>query len=215
MLERPNSGRRAESPERPRPVHLEDDALIEKTKAGRTDAFGELVRRYQDRVFNACWRICGNLEDARDLTQEAFLKAFAAIGSFRRDSQFYTWIFRVAVNLTLSHRRREARRRTVSLDQAEGAVAGQAEVLAARVGGSGDADAVKRTSDAELHRCVLRAMHDLDDDQRVVIVLRDVEGLDYREIGEILEIPPGTVKSRLHRARMAIRESILPMITQH
>ncbi|MDO8631840.1 MAG: sigma-70 family RNA polymerase sigma factor, partial [Phycisphaerales bacterium] len=106
-------------PERPKPGNAANDGhapgcddreLVRRVKSGQTEAYGELVRRYQDRVFNTCWRICGHLEDARDLTQEAFLKAFESLDAFRQESGFYTWIFRVAVNLSLSHRRSAGRR---------------------------------------------------------------------------------------------------------
>ena len=88
---------------------LDDEALVEQARGGDMGAFSRLVTRYQDRVVNTCWRICGNAEDAQDLAQEAFLHALQAIGSFQRRSRFYTWLFRIAVNLTLTHRRRSAR----------------------------------------------------------------------------------------------------------
>ncbi len=191
-----------------RSTPVEDAELVEKVKAGHTEAYGQLVRKYQDRVFNTCWRICGHLEDARDLTQEAFLKAFEGLGAFRRQSGFYTWLFRLAVNLALSHRRGARRRRHVSLDQATGAAGMQAETLAKRVGHEPDDDPARSASEAELQACAVRALHALDDEHRAVIVLRDIEGFDYHEVGAILEIPSGTVKSRLHRARMALRQAI-------
>ncbi len=191
-----------------RPVPPEDAELIQKIKAGQTEAYGTLVRKYQDRLFNTCWRICGHLEDARDLTQEAFLKAYESLADFRRQSGFYTWLYRIAVNLALSHRRNAARRRVVSLEQDAGVTGTQAEGLARRVGRASHDDPARAASEAELQGCVTRALHALDDDHRAVIVLRDVEGLNYQEIGEILEIPPGTVRSRLHRARLALCQAI-------
>lgn len=198
----------------PRPIPLEDAALIEKVKAGQSEAYGVLVRKYQDRVFNACWRICGHLEDARDLTQEAFLKAFEQLAGFRHQSGFYTWVFRVAVNLALTHRRNTKRRRTVSLEEGSGVVGTQAEGLtkgAGRTTAGGSSDVA---GEKELRSCVVRALQDLDDDHRAVVVLRDIEGFDYREISEVLGIPPGTVKSRLHRARMSLRSAIQPVISR-
>jgi RNA polymerase sigma-70 factor (ECF subfamily) len=192
---------------------LEDFALIEKVKAGETEAYGELVRKYQDRIFNACWRISGHLEDARDLTQEAFLKAFEGLGGFRGQSGFYTWIFRVAVNLALSHRRQTGRHREFSLDQDQHLAGTQAEALAGQVKSARDDDPARDASATELHGLVARALHDLDDDHRAVVVLRDIEGFDYREIGEILEIPPGTVKSRLHRARISLYQAVHPAVS--
>lgn len=187
---------------------LEDAVLIEKIRSGETEAYADLVTRYQDRVFNACWRICGHLEDARDITQDAFLKAFENLDKFRGDSGFYTWLFRIAVNLALSHRRTARRRGTVSLDQVDAAAGTQADGLSKRIAADpGPAESASRT---ELQGRVAKALQALDDEQRAVIVLRDIEGLDYQQIAEILEIPTGTVKSRLHRARAALFEAVRP-----
>lgn len=214
MSERPNPRKRDDTQRVTRPVSFEEAELVEKVKAGHTESYGDLVRRYQDRVFNTCWRICGNLEDARDLTQEAFLKAFEGISTFRYQSGFYTWVFRVAVNLALSHGRKSRRRHTVSLDQAGGAEGAEAEGLARRVARDPGNDPAELVSEGELQGVIVRALHDLDEDHRAVVVLRDVEGLDYHEIGVILEIPPGTVRSRLHRARMALRQAVLPSFSR-
>lgn len=190
----------------------QDAALVESVKAGQAEAFGTLVLKYQDRVFNTCWRLCGHLEDARDLTQEAFLKAFEGIHSFRQQSGFYTWLFRVAVNVTLSHRRRMTRHRIASLDSNFVERGRQAETLVRRMGGAMGDDPERESNDAELQGLVVQALQRLDGENRAVVVLRDLEGFDYREIGLILEIPPGTVKSRLHRARMALREAVSPSL---
>lgn len=186
-----------------------DSAWIRQIQAGRTELYGELVKRYQDRVFNTCWRICGSMEDARDLTQDAFLKAFTSLREFRGKSGFYTWLYRIAVNLALSHRRSQKLRMTQALDQALDASGTQAQRLHDRVHGLEDDDPAARVAQGELHRRVAAELHRLDDDHRAVIVLRDVEGLDYRQISTILGIPPGTVKSRLHRAREELRRTLL------
>ncbi len=191
-----------------RPVPLEDVELVEQVCAGQTSAYARLVTKYQDRVFNTCWRICGNLEDARDLTQDAFLKALESIAGFRRQSSFYTWVFRVAVNLSLSHLRKTKRRRTVSLDDEPGFRETQADALTARVRLAAVDDACDTAAAGETHGRLLNALQELDDEFRAVVVLRDMEGLDYGEISEILDVPRGTVKSRLHRARMALRAAM-------
>jgi RNA polymerase sigma-70 factor (ECF subfamily) len=194
-----------------RPVSLEDVDLVKQVQAGRTEAFGTLVRKYQDRVFNACWRICGHLEDARDVTQDAFVKALEGLASFRGESGFYTWLFRIAVNLALTKRRDDARRRMLSFDgPASGGTQSNGLAALAVRGGSGAEDEVHDRT--ELRACVARALHALDDDQRAVVVLRDIEGFDYAEIGAILGIPEGTVKSRLHRARSSLCDVIRPMM---
>jgi len=179
-------------------------------KAGQTEAFGELVAKYQDRIFNTCWRICGHLEDARDLTQEAFLKVFENLSSFRQEAGFYTWLFRIAVNQALSYRRKTKRRREVGLEEDGQVVGTQAEHLARSTGRGGGVNPANALGDAELSAQVIRALQALDDPHRAVVVLRDIEGFDYHEIGMILEIPPGTVRSRLHRGREELRKLILP-----
>lgn len=193
-----------------RPIAFEDAELVAKVQDGHVEAYGELVRKYVDRVYNTCWRICGHLEDARDLTQETFLKGFENIAQFKHQSAFYTWIFRVAVNLALSHRRSNSRRQTVSLDQACGAEDTQAQALARTVAAAEDPPPDCQLSDRELHGTVAAALWALDDDHRAVVVLRDIEGLDYLDISVVLGIPTGTVKSRLHRARTALRKAIEP-----
>ena len=200
---------RSRPPGEPEP---DDLSTVQRVQAGDMAAFAELVSKYQDRVFNTCWRICGHLEDARDLTQEAFLKALKSIGSFRAQSGFYTWLFRIAVNLAVSHRRREDYRTARSLDSGgDGmASAGVTTPSALRLVVPQEADA--NMERREIHSRVVNAIQALDADQRAVVVLRDIEGMDYRQIGELLEIAPGTVKSRLHRARSALRKSLAPVI---
>jgi len=189
-------------------VSVEEAQLVEKVKHGETEAFEVLVRQYQDRVFNTCWRISGHLEDARDLTQEAFLKALENIASFKYQSSFYTWLFRVAVNLALSHKRKAARHRTISLDRGTGEEGTQAEPLKHLVATDSRDDPLAAATKAEMQGMVARGLQALDENQRAVVVLRDLEGFDYHEIGEIIGIPPGTVKSRLFRARMALHKAI-------
>lgn len=184
---------------------VDDHRLVAQVKAGQTQHFAELVRRYQDRIFNTCWRICGHLEDARDLTQEAFLKAYQGLDNYRQESGFYTWIFRVATNLAISHRR-SAKRASAMLDHQARVFRNQAESLVRKMEQSGF-DVADPMPDAAARVAAL--LHALDDEQRAVVVLRDIEGLDYQQISEILGLPAGTVKSRLHRARLALREAML------
>jgi RNA polymerase sigma-70 factor (ECF subfamily) len=212
VAERPKPIEQPVCDERSEAVSFEDAQLVREVQAGRTEAYGFLVRKYQDRVFNTCWRICGHLEDARDLTQDAFVKGLENIASFRHQSRFYTWIFRVAVNLALSHRRRSKTRQAASLDQPRGPDGTQAEALAKRVRDVHGEDPVTTASNGELQGKVVAALQQLEDDYRAVVVLRDIEGFDYAEIGAILDLPTGTVKSRLHRARMALREAVVPLI---
>lgn len=209
MVQRPTHTERHGSIrwEASRSTPMEDAELVERVRAGDTRAFHDLVIKYQDRVFNACWRVCGHLEDARDLTQDAFLKAFESLDTFRYESGFFTWLFRIAVNLSLSHRRSSARRRVQSLDGVE-STDGQAMGLLRLIQSDVEDETNRSGNKAEQHAVALRALGALDDDHRAVVVLRDMEGLDYQQIAEILEVPPGTVKSRLHRARLAIEKAL-------
>ena len=187
------------------PVSFEDEALVEQARAGDLAAFGRLASRYQDRVLNTCWRLCGQQEDAEDLAQETFLHALEAIGTFQARSRFYTWLYRIAVNLAISHRRKRARSVRLSLQGQDGEFVGdQAAKLVGRVSPEPQ-DPPARLSARETGRRLEQGLAELDDDHRAVVVLRDIEGLDYQRIAEILEVPIGTVRSRLHRARMELR----------
>lgn len=191
----------------------EDVDLIERCKLGQPAAYGELVRKYQDRVFNVCWRMCGNRADAEDLAQEAFLKALKSIDRFDGRSAFYTWLFRIAVNVVISEQRKKSRRRTVSLDAAgrhrDGEPAGS---WAAQRLVSSEDDPDRGLLREEQRELVAGALGALEEDHRCVVVLRDLESLDYDQIADILNLPIGTVKSRLHRARLALREKLSPLL---
>jgi len=177
-------------------------------------AFGALVGRYQDRLFNMVLRMCGSWSDAEELTQEALLKALERIGQFKGFSQFYTWLFRIAANLAISHRRRRARVRFHSMS-------------AAGVDGEGDDPQGPMTTElarqrnpgplaeamaADTGRQVAAALDGLDEEFRAVLVLRDVEDMDYAQIAEVLDVAVGTVKSRLYRARAALREKLTDLV---
>lgn len=196
------------------PSPLEDAVLVRQVQEGDMVAFSRLVTKYQNRVLNLCWRLCGNLDDAQDLTQEAFLNALEKIQTYRHQAGFYTWLFRIAVNEALSLRRKAARRVTLSLHDGDGHWRGdhQAARLVNRVSAEPE-DPPERLSASEVHKRVLAGLDQLSDDYRAVIVLRDVESFDYQQIAEILEVSVGTVKSRLHRARMAMREHLKPMLS--
>lgn len=189
---------------------LEEGRWIEATRKGDGSAFGRLAERYQDRVFNVCLRIVGGRAAAEDLTQEAFLKAFASITRFDGRAAFYTWLYRIAVNLCMSAKRKGSRT-SYSLD----ADRSPADRRAGRAG-DGLTDPSCSPHDAaerrEQHELVLAALAELDDDHRAVVILRDIESLDYAEIAEILKVPAGTVKSRLHRARLALRERLASIL---
>ena len=168
--------------------------LVRAAARGSSEAFGELVRRYRDSVFNACVRICGQEADALDVTQSAFVKALEALPKFEQRSSFYTWIFRIAVNLAISQKRRG--RRAVQL----------AETFERETDASTDPGTAVET--IELRGRLGAALRALDDEFRVALVLKDIEDMDYATIAEILDVPLGTAKSRIHRGRMMLRAAL-------
>jgi RNA polymerase sigma-70 factor (ECF subfamily) len=192
----------------------DDTLLVERVQAGDMAAFSRLVVKYQDRILNTCWRLIGDLDDARDLTQEAFLRAMQSINSFQYKASFYTWLFRIAVNLSISHRRKSARQAKLSLHQTEGSESHhQASDLVDRMA-SDEPEPNRKVSARETQDQVARALDELEDAHRILIVLRDIENFDYQQISEILSLPVGTVKSRIHRARMSLRDRLRPILDQ-
>lgn len=178
-----------------------DAALVHRAQRGDGTALGELVTQYQDRVYNVCYRMCHNHADALDLTQTTFLRAVRSIGRFEARSSFYTWLFRIAVNVVRSHRRRgRARRLTVIEDDGDGLPRSE----------FADADDDGRASTAldaaDARERLERALAELDEEFRVAVVLRDIEDMDYARIAEVVRVPVGTVKSRIHRGRMMLRQ---------
>ena len=185
----------------PHESELTDAELVRAAQRGAPAAFAELVSRYQDRVFNTCYRMCHQHDDALDLTQSTFLRALQNLRRFRAQASFYTWLFRIAVNLTISQRRTAGRRATRSLD----GFGNDGRVPAPVVPGRDD-DVSQPAEQRELQQRVERALAQLDDEFRAAVVLKDIEGMDYASIAEVLEIPVGTVKSRIHRGRLLLRE---------
>jgi RNA polymerase sigma-70 factor (ECF subfamily) len=182
---------------------VNDDAqLIDETLAGRSAAFGDLVRKYQDRLYNTVVHVVGNTEDSRDIVQDAFVQAFIKLATFRGSSAFYTWLYRIAFNLAVSHRRR--RRPTLSVEQVR-------ETSGAEPMDTDDGPGDKMLRE---ERCgqVRLAMEELTQEHRMVLVLREVDGCCYETISEILELPVGTVRSRLHRARLQLRDQFAEVL---
>ena len=184
-----------------------DDELVDRAVGGEAEAFEELVIRYQERVYNLLLRLTGSGQDAEDLAQETFLKAFRALGSFRRGSQFYTWLFRIAVNAGYSRGRKQARRQRVegvSLDAPTHSGQGDEPGTWGERMADGSDGPTEELERRQLRERVQEGLEQLDEDYRAVILLRDMEGLDYGAISEALDISYAAVKSRLHRARMEL-----------
>lgn len=173
-----------------------DQELIDQTLQGQTAAFGILIRRYQDRLFNSMVHFLRNQSDAEDVVQDAFLLALRKLNTFQGNSQFYTWLYRIARNTAISKLRRK--KPTVSLD---------ATIAKQRLDfpddGPAPSDQMERR---ERQMGLMAAMDQLSGEHREILILREMDELDYETISEILELPTGTVRSRLHRARSQLKE---------
>ena len=196
--------------------------LLRKAQAGDRGAYGRLVMIYQDRLFNAILRIVGDHDEAAELAQETFTRGLDKIESFRGEASPYTWLFRIATNLSISRLRKVQRRRTFSLDagpdssngtrQRGGGAQGagdsdQASGLASRMAGVEPTPA-EHAERHERNGKVLEALGRLDAEYRAVLVMRDIEGFDYQQMADVLGLPLGTLKSRLFRARLALRDEL-------
>ena len=190
-------------------VNTDDDGLIERYQRGDGTALEQLIIRYQDRIYNVILKICANRDDAAELTQDAFVKAIENIAGFKGKSSFYTWLFRIAVNLTLNYCKRRFRLDRQSLDAELQGEAGRE--LKLYLANESSPDPAEAAQNKELCQLAVKALQKLDDPQRAVIVLRDIEDMSYEQIADILNIQLGTVKSRLNRARNNLRE-IMEMV---
>ena len=185
---------------------MKDDArLITEALRGDSSAFGLLVQKYQDRLFNTVMHITGCREEAEDLVQEAFVQAFVKLDTFHGDSAFYTWLYRIAFNFAISRRRRK--RVEVSVDQTR-------ENTGDEPIDDGESPDEQMLRKERAHQ-VQAALRRLSDEYREILVLREMEGCCYETIAEILDIPTGTVRSRLHRARSELRDQLKEVLAEN
>lgn len=172
-----------------------DALLVERCRAGDEEAWEALVRQHQERVFALISRMTGDPDRVEDIAQEVFLKAFRSLRSFRGGSRFYTWLYRITVNTVLNTLRSQGRRQETSLDAMGG--------LEVKV--DANMEPAEATVRLELARRVREAIDQLEEPYRVIVHLRELEDLSYEEIAEVVELPVGTVKSRLFRARHQLK----------
>lgn len=184
-----------------------DILLVERVQQGDQTAFNLLVEKYQFRLAKLVGRYIHDHAEIEDVCQEAFIKAYRAIGNFRGDSAFYTWLYRIAVNTAKNYLISQGRRPPKTDIDANDAVQTDAGV-SMRETGTPEANALTR----ELAEAVTRAVDQLPEDLRVAITLRELEGLSYDEIAQVMNCPIGTVRSRIFRARDAIDQEIRPLI---
>ncbi|MBC7785580.1 MAG: sigma-70 family RNA polymerase sigma factor [Burkholderiales bacterium] len=192
-----------------------DTDLFRRSQTGDRGAFGQLAIRLQDRLYNSILRVVGDREEARELTQETFTRALASIETFRGEAQPYTWLFRIGINLAISHLRKIQRRRTFSLDAVSPTRAGgdQATALVDRLSREQPSPS-DRMEKREAQQQVLTALGRLDVEYRAIVVMRDIDGMDYQQMADTLNLPLGTLKSRLFRARLSLREQLIEVMKE-
>ena len=179
-----------------------DSQMIRAVLDGDPEAYRVLVERYERRIYYVVYGMVRNAEDARDLAQECFVKAFQNLHRFRLDSKFYTWICRIAMNLSIDHLRKMKHRGHAEFDESRGGSSGgQVVRLHSQI-----TDPAEETSRKQLLSTIMDAVATLPEDQRQVLILRELEEMPYKEISEVLDIPEGTVMSRLYYARRRLQE---------
>lgn len=178
-----------------------DRILLEKAKSGDINAFEKLVEAYQKKIYNICLRMIGNADDAYDLAQEVLIRIYKSINGFKEQSSLSTWVYRITTNVCLDEIRKRKLKRTVSLDQDirldDSEIKREIE--------SDDPPPDELAEKKEIKKTVASAINLLNEEHRMVIVLRDIQGFSYEEIAKITNCPEGTVKSRINRARQALK----------
>jgi RNA polymerase sigma-70 factor (ECF subfamily) len=175
-----------------------DAQLIDEALGGDSAAFGQLVTRYQDRLYNTLVHVVGSADAARDVAQDALVQAYVKLETFERASGFYTWLYRIAMNMAISYRRRD--KPTVSIEHAR-------EALGHEPLDRGESPTARL--EQQERACQVRAaLATLSDEHRAILILREIDGCAYEQIAEILDLPIGTIRSRLFRARLQLRDQL-------
>jgi RNA polymerase sigma factor (sigma-70 family) len=181
--------------------HEDDEALVRRAQAGETSAFDILVERYKERLYATVYHMTANHEDANDLVQETFIKAYKSLRSFRGQSSFYTWVYRIAVNRTINFIKRRKNRNQFSLDDVDSSI-------------QNDPDLVEMMSHVtprrevgltELHEKLNEALQKLSEPHRAVVTMHDVQGMTHADIAQVMKCSEGTVRSRLFYARQQMQ----------
>ena len=181
---------------------MTEQELVRAAQKGGQDAFAQLVEQNQGKIYNLCYRMTGNPEDAADLTQEAFLNAWRGLSKFGGQSAFSTWLYRLASNACIDFLRREKRRNALSmtLDEEEGENGREAQIPDERYSPH------RELERKEAHEALQRGLTSLSPEHRQVLLLREIQGLSYTEIAQCLGLEEGTVKSRIARARLSLKD---------
>lgn len=182
-------------------TQADEQSLIRRAREGDLGAYDTLVQRYQERIFATVYHMTSNHEDANDLAQEAFIKAFRALKTFKGDSSFFTWVYRIAVNRTLNFLSQRKRRAQMSLNDLDASAESDPEILAL----ISDKTPRRELGLIELQEKLNEAMQKLSETHRLVVTLHDIQGLSHEEISKIMETNTGTVRSRLFYARQQLQ----------
>ena len=185
----------------PDPAPVEEMELVKRARKGDLAAYDDLVRRYQERIYATVYHMTSNHEDANDLAQEAFIKAFQALKSFKGGSSFYTWVYRIAVNKTINFLKQRKNRSQMSLDDLDFNAEHDPDLVAL----ISDKTPRREVALAELQEKLNAAMQKLSEPHRLAVTLHDVQGLSHEEIAKIMECNVGTVRSRLFYARQQLQ----------
>lgn len=188
-----------------------DWAIVQRVQQGDVASFDQLILKYRERVFGVIYNMTSNREDASDLTQDAFIKAFQSINRFQGQSSFFTWLYRIAVNSTLTHLRKNRLRTFFSLEKVDENDRQSAEVIEALTDTAG---AERDTFVRELQERLNEALQKLSIKHRTVVTLFEIDGLSHQEIAEIMKCSVGTVRSRLHYAKQLLQAELQPYIRQ-
>jgi RNA polymerase sigma-70 factor (ECF subfamily) len=183
------------------PPQVEETELVRKARHGDLESYDELVRRYQERIYATIYHMTSNHEDANDLAQEAFIKAFHALKSFKGGSSFYTWVYRIAVNKTINFLKQRKNKAQMSLDDLDFNAEHDPDLVAL----ISDKTPRREVNLAELQEKLNGAMQKLSEPHRLVVTLHDVQGLSHEEIAKIMDCNIGTVRSRLFYARQQLQ----------
>lgn len=186
---------------------IADNELVARVQQGDKKAFDLLVRKYQNRVMALIYRFIKNRGDVADVAQEAFIKAYRALPQFRGDAQFYTWLYRIAINTSKNYLTARGRRPLVAVGDDM-----TPEQLADIVGHTDNASPERLVATEQMRGIVKKTIDALPDDLRTALLLRESDGLSYEEIAEVMECPIGTVRSRIFRAREAVDTAIAPFL---
>jgi len=206
IMAEPAARKVPKEPQEPAPapvpkIEPDEAVLVKRARQGDLGAYDELVRRYQERIYATVYHMTSNHEDANDLAQEAFIKGYQALKSFKGGSSFYTWVYRIAVNKTINFLKQRKNKTHMSLDDLDFNAEHDPDLVAL----VSEKTPRREVNLAELHEKLNAAMQKLSEPHRLVVTLHDVQGLSHEEIAEIMECNIGTVRSRLFYARQQLQ----------